>query len=124
MKSILIVEDDSDIRKQLAAILEMEGYIVHQTGNGREALDFLLQLPASKLPGCIILDLMMPVMDGKKFLETIEEEYEDRFKNIHIIVATAKGSPINPGSLPKAVIRIQKPFDLDQLYEVIEDCCK
>ena len=59
---ILVVDDDPDIRDSLREVLEDEGYDVASVGNGREALDYLKQ--ASPRPWVILLDLMMPVMDG------------------------------------------------------------
>jgi CheY-like chemotaxis protein len=122
-KQILVVEDDEDIREHVAQALIMEGYKVLTAENGKRALDILLALSDEELPGCMILDLMMPVMDGKKLIETIIQNYQDRFASIKILVATAKGSPINPASVPGAVERLQKPFDLKELYRVVEEHC-
>lgn len=123
-KGILVVEDDVDIRKQLVRALKDEGYTtVHVAGNGVEAFKILENLSDDEIPGCIILDLMMPEMDGIVFMDTIEKLHKDRYGKIKIIVATAKGSPINPEKIPNAVERIQKPFDLDELYRVVEIHC-
>jgi CheY-like chemotaxis protein len=122
-KQILIVEDDDDIRKQVDQALTLEGYRVLTAENGQRALEILLALSDEDLPGCMILDLMMPVMDGKKLIETIIQNYQDRFASIKILVATAKGSPINPATVPGAVERLQKPFDLEELYRVVEEHC-
>jgi DNA-binding response OmpR family regulator len=122
-KQILVVEDDEDIRKQVTQALKFEGYEVLTAPNGKRALELLLQLPAEELPGCMILDLMMPEMDGKTLIETMNENYRERFSEIKILIATAKGSPVNPDLIPGAVERIQKPFDLDELYRVVEEHC-
>src|SRR5579862_4602951 len=61
---ILIVDDDPDIRDSLKEVLEDEGYEVNGVANGREALDYLRKSPR---PCVILLDLMMPVMDGWQF---------------------------------------------------------
>lgn len=122
-KKVLIVEDDEDIRIQVERALTVEGYEVLIAENGKGALDILLNLPADNLPGCMILDLMMPVMNGITLLEKIESDYKERFAPVKILVATAKGSPINPTAVPGAVERIQKPFDLDELYRVVEEHC-
>ena len=63
---ILVVDDDPDIRDSLREVLEDEGYGTSCVANGREALDFLR---SGKRPCVILLDLMMPVMDGWQFLE-------------------------------------------------------
>jgi len=64
--TILVVEDDPGTRAGLVAFLESEGFAVHAAGNGREALDLLDGGAAA--PRLILLDLMMPVMDGWQFL--------------------------------------------------------
>jgi len=65
-KTILLVEDDTAMRTGLAYLLHSEGYAVVSTCNGREALEVLAA--ADEPPCLILLDLMMPVMDGWKFL--------------------------------------------------------
>ncbi len=122
-KQILIVEDDDDIREQVAQALKAEGYKVVTVENGRLALDFLLDLAPDNLPGCMILDLMMPEMDGVTLLDTIEKNYKERFAEIKVLIATAKGSPINPDAVPGSIERIQKPFELDELYRMVEEHC-
>ena len=61
---ILVVEDDGDVREALVQLLEFEGYRVTSATNGRDAID---QLRAGAAPNLILLDLMMPVMDGPQF---------------------------------------------------------
>lgn len=121
-KKILIVEDDDDIRKQVSKALRMEGYDVEPVANGRLALDYLEALPKSELPGCVILDLMMPEMDGISLMGKLSAQPE-KYGEMKILIATAKGSPVDPESVPGAVERIQKPFDLDELYAVVEKHC-
>lgn len=123
-KGILIVEDDVDIKRQVIRALKDEGYTtIYEASNGIEAFKILSDLSDDKLPGCIILDLMMPEMDGITFMETIEKIHKDRYGKIKVIVATAKGSPIDPQKIPNAVERIQKPFELEELYRVVELYC-
>lgn len=122
-KQIMIVEDDEDIRNQVLQALQFEGYQVIPAANGKRALEILLSLPTDDIPGCMILDLMMPEMDGATLIKTIEQNYSDRFSGMKIIIATAKGSPVNPTSIPGAIERIQKPFDLDELYSAVEKHC-
>lgn len=121
-KSILIVEDDKDIRDQVAQALQVEGYNLLLSENGKQALDLLKSLDKQDLPGCMILDLMMPVMDGFALMDAINRDYP-QFASIKILVATAKGSPVNPERVPSAVERIQKPFELDELYLAVEKHC-
>jgi len=65
-RSVLLVDDDAAIRDALTELLVDEGFVVHCTVNGREALDWLRHAPEP--PQAILLDLMMPVMDGRTLL--------------------------------------------------------
>jgi CheY-like chemotaxis protein len=117
---ILVVDDDEDIRRNLVSALRFEGYYTKEAPNGQVAIDLLAALTPSEWPCLILLDLMMPVMDGVRFLKVVNQEHREWLK-IPIIVNTAKGSMTMPNeNLPGAIDRIQKPVDLDSLYEVIE----
>ena len=114
---IMVVDDDEDLRTHLIRALELEKYEVLQAPGGRLALELLGSLPLDRLPGCIVLDLMMPEMDGLEFLDLIKTY--PHLKAIPIIVATAKGGEI---SLPTGVVRLSKPMTLDDLYRVVGEC--
>jgi CheY-like chemotaxis protein len=80
----LIIEDDPSARDILRRMLEGDGWQVAEAVNGREALEFV----AARLPSLILLDLMMPEMDGFEFLEELRRHPE--WKNIPVIVVTSK----------------------------------
>lgn len=122
-KPILVVEDDEDIRMNLVLALESEGYSVYEAENGKVAIDLLLSLSEDRLPSCIILDLMMPEMDGKEFVDTMARDHPALLAKLNIVVSTAKGSAIDPKVIAVAVERIQKPMDLDLLYQVVRKYC-
>ncbi len=82
---LILVDDDPDIRESLAGVLEDEGYRVVCLENGKEALDYL---ESNDAPCLILLDLMMPEMDGFEFAERVRQRVEWRF--IPIVVMTAK----------------------------------
>jgi CheY-like chemotaxis protein len=82
--SVLLVEDDADTREVMARTLDNAGWEVSEAGNGREALDQL----AREKPRLILLDLMMPVMDGFEFL--LEMRANADWQDIPVIVLTAK----------------------------------
>jgi len=82
--SVLLVEDDQPTREMMVRTLEKAGWQVSEAGNGREALD---QLDRQK-PKLILLDLMMPVMDGFDFL--MEMRANADWQDIPVIVLTAK----------------------------------
>jgi CheY-like chemotaxis protein len=113
---ILVVDDDPDIRESLREVLEDEGYEVACVGNGREALD---HLKAASPPPCVILlDLMMPVMDGWQFRR--EQKQIPEIANIPLVVITATGKrPV----LIDAAELVMKPLDLNRLFEAIERYC-
>jgi CheY-like chemotaxis protein len=119
-KNILIVEDEVDIRRQISEALNLEEYETFGVANGQEALEYLVNLNEIDYPACIILDLMMPIMDGRVFMQTVHERYKDKLGTIPIIVATAKGGLIEAENLPYAVQRIQKPFDIEELYMLVK----
>ncbi len=82
--SILVVDDDPALRVLLRRLLEREGYAVHEAENGRAALRRLREAP----PGLIVLDLMMPEMDGFDFVTAVRND--EAWRTIPIIVVTAK----------------------------------
>ena len=65
---VLVVDDDDGIRHALQQVFEDEGYEVSTASNGRDALDKIEQMGLAGPPCVIVLDLMMPVMDGREFL--------------------------------------------------------
>lgn len=118
-QTILIAEDDKDILDLYSRILSSKGYFVKAVSNGQEAIDTLLNLPETALPDCILLDLMMPVMDGRTFLETLESKYLKRFGKIPVLVSSA----LNEAScqdLPLAPKILSKPMKVKSLLDEIE----
>jgi PAS domain S-box-containing protein len=81
---LLIVEDDDDTRDVLARTLEKSGWVIQLAANGRAALDMMAQ----QRPNLILLDLMMPEMDGFQFVRAVEDE--PQWRDIPIVVLTAK----------------------------------
>jgi CheY-like chemotaxis protein len=115
---ILIVEDDFDIREALTQILEEEGYVVRGAANGREALDVANEGPAPKL---ILLDLMMPVMNGWQF--RAEQLKDPKLASVPVLVISA-----DPQVQPKAASLgvaglLKKPIALDDLLQAVKTHC-
>lgn len=81
---VLVVEDDCDVRNMIKRMLEKEGWKVAEADNGRAALDSI----AKSVPQLILLNLMMPVMDGLEFLEELRKHRE--WRSIPVVVLTAK----------------------------------
>lgn len=114
-KSILVVEDNKEIQDSLKLALEIEGYHVFAADNGREALDQLSKIPT---PCIILLDLMMPVMNGWEFVEEISKDL--MLSTIPIVVVSAFG---DKKGTPKSSGYIQKPIDLDALLDTVSKHC-
>jgi CheY-like chemotaxis protein len=112
---ILVVDDDPDIRSSLVDALASEGYQAHAVANGKEALD---RLRASAPPCLILLDLMMPVMDGWRFLA--EAETDPALAAIPVVVITASCEQRND---VRTRVMIPKPFRIDTLLEVVAQLC-
>jgi len=106
--SVLLVDDDVGALSALADILSMEGYDVSTATNGREALDYLRHSPSPRL---IILDLVMPVMDGWQFLNA--KKNDPNFSRLPVVVVSALDSDVDA----RAVIR--KPVDVEQLLTLV-----
>lgn len=115
-RSILIIEDDEDILDMLKISLEMEGYQVSIAKNGREGLEILPQMPK---PCLILLDLMMPVMDGWAFAEALGKDTV--LAAIPVVVVTAFAEKV--GSPTQASAVIKKPIDLDLLFRIVGKYC-
>lgn len=115
-KSILVVEDDQDIRDTLGQMLELEGYEVTSAANGQEALAALERIPS---PCLILLDLMMPVMNGWEFLERRKEH--TAFATIPVVVVSAAGDRAQSAV---ASGYIKKPIDWDGLMKFVTEYCR
>ena len=116
LPTVFIIEDDVDTRDMLGRFLELEGYRVQLASNGRQALDLLKSDPRANV---IVLDLMMPVMDGWEFRRRQVEDA--RLKDIPTIVVSAAGrerlAQINADAY------ISKPVDMDELLERVSQFC-
>jgi len=112
---ILIVEDDDDIREALTQILELEGYVVREAANGREALDICAREPNPRL---ILLDLMMPVMDGWQF--RAEQMKNPNLSKVPVVVISADASVHEKVATFGAASVLPKPISLDRLLRAVE----
>ncbi len=114
MSRILVVEDDVAIRRLAHDLLSDEGYEVATACTGQEALDLLAEW-YPECPDLILLDLMMPVMDGETFYRHLPSEA----RSIPILVLSgSRGAREAAMRLGAAII--QKPFDLDDLLQRVE----
>lgn len=120
---MLIVEDDADIREQLQMIIEDEGYSVHACNDGVEALEYLQSMNVDDYPRCILMDLMMPRMNGAELYQALQSDHG--MKTIPVVLATARGEREKaPEAFPPGIERINKPMDIDDLIKVLEKHCR
>jgi CheY-like chemotaxis protein len=113
--SVLVVEDDEDIVENLKLLLESEGLRVDSAPDGRAALDALAR--ADHLPSVILLDLMMPVMDGFEFREA--QLADPRIASVPVVLMTADGHLSAKTARIGAAGAIGKPFDIDALLRLV-----
>ncbi|MBI4371900.1 MAG: response regulator [Elusimicrobia bacterium] len=122
MARILIVDDQPEIVELLGMSLTRDGHAVSSAANGREALAAMgiePSAPEAALPEIVLLDVMMPVMDGYQLNQRLQTE--PRAKGVPIIVMTARGQKMRDLFLaaPNVAAYLQKPFDPKTLRELI-----
>lgn len=114
-RGVLVVEDDRDIRESLKLVLEMEGFHVSAATNGREALDMLERLDR---PCVILLDLMMPVMNGWEFLQHMQSDTVIATIPVVVVSAIAERARARP-----IAAYVKKPVDINVLIQLVERYC-
>ena len=114
---VLVVEDDADILRAVVQVLEDEGIAVQAAENGRTALA-ALRAPGASRPCLILLDLMMPVMDGWAF--RAEQLRDPALSDIPVIVLTADGNAAEKATLLNGAGALRKPVELLTLLEAIQ----
>ncbi len=109
-----MVDDDPDILEALSEILEAEGFAIRQARNGQEALKLLEKLR----PNLILLDLMMPVMDGWEFAERVRRRPD--WAQIPVIVLSADRNIGGKARELGALGYLAKPFELSELLNLVQ----
>jgi CheY-like chemotaxis protein len=112
-KSVLIVEDDRDIREVLCELLELEGYIVHTAINGRDGVERVSQLYDLDL---VMVDYRMPYMDGYEF--RLAQLQDKRLAHIPTILMSADSS-FAPKITKAFTAFLAKPLCMDSVIEVV-----
>ena len=115
---VLIVEDDEDLREMMAQLLTLEGFDAATVANGREALDYLRH--NSTVPDVILLDLMMPVMDGWEFRR--RQKADPDIAPVPVIVLSALDQA-RAANLD-ATAFLKKPLDFDRLLTLVRTHCR
>jgi len=111
---VMVVEDDPAVRETVQAVLEDEGYRVIPAGNGREALDRLREVAA---PSLILLDLMMPVMDGWQLRAELARD--PLLSLIPVVVMSADARVEQKAKALSVAAILQKPVTLDHLLDTV-----
>ncbi len=111
---VLVVDDDPDILEALSEILEAEGFQIRRARHGKEALERLEPEP----PQLILLDLMMPVMDGWEFAQQLR--LRSPLQDIPIIVLSADRNVGTKAREIGAVGHLAKPFELNELLNLVQ----
>ena len=119
-KAILVIDDDAGIREVLSDVLADEGYTVATAANGREALGYLKQHGNSP-PGLILLDLMMPVMDGWAFLDAYAAD--STLPSAPVVVLSANLAATGGEHRDDVLLYLRKPLDLERLLETVSRWC-
>jgi CheY-like chemotaxis protein len=114
-RRILVVEDDLATREVMAMLLGAEGYRVTTADDGRAALE---QLRHDSHPDLIVLDLMMPVMDGWEFRN--EQLADPQLSDIPVVVCSAAGPLRQHAASLKASAYLDKPVDPSELVAVVQ----
>lgn len=118
-KSVLLVDDDDDLRESLGLLLEMRGYAVALATDGEDALE---KIRAGLDPCLIVLDLMMPRMDGFQFRE--EQARDERLREIPVVVCSAVFDAEAVAEQLRVNHYLTKPIDLNALLGLIRHYCE
>jgi CheY-like chemotaxis protein len=116
---VLVVDDDLEIRETVRQVLESEGYQVAAASDGAEALDLL---HGGVVPRLILLDLMMPIMNGWQLREALRGDA--KLETIPIVVFTGAGNAAANAESLQAAGYITKPVDLEPLLACVARFCR
>src|SRR4029077_9761746 len=110
-KMVLLVEDDVEIRDILQDLLEAEGYDVVPASHGKQALEFLEGVRGGKLPDLMVLDMMMPLVDGGQVLATMKSDPVLSSVPVVVLSAVARERPAGASAFLRKPIPLQKLVD-------------
>ena len=115
--TVLVVDDDPNIRRMIVAALRREGYEFLEAPNGREALDVM----KAQHPDVVVLDLMMPVLSGWDVLR--ERADDDELRSIPVIIISANRDPEVATAVAQGICAfLPKPFDIGALSALVRSC--
>lgn len=117
---VLVVEDEPDVRETIKEILQMEGFTVVTAENGQDALNVLTEFGK---PCLILLDLMMPVMNGWQFLEALKNGHQQLFASTPIVVVSAVADLTTVQAQYNCRV-MKKPANVQSLLALAHEYCK
>lgn len=112
---ILLVDDEPDLRECISELLEGAGYTVTQAENGKAALELL---KSGDKPKVIVLDYMMPVMNGKTFCENASQD--SQLRSIPIILLTAANVTAEAIEEMHVAVQLEKPIHIDKFLSAVK----
>lgn len=114
-RPLLVVDDDTDLREALEEVLRDAGFTVLGASNGREALEVLAR--ASPLPGLVLLDMMMPVLDGLGFAKEMQAVAE--WRHLPIVIFSASAGNEATAREVGACAYLRKPVEVEVLVATV-----
>jgi CheY-like chemotaxis protein len=117
-QTVLVIDDDREVRESLRTLLQLDG---HKVKTARDGQDALKQLRGGLRPSIILLDLMMPAMDGQHF--RAEQLRDPEFAHIPVVVLSGHYDPQQNAASLGAVASLRKPADIDTVLRLIEAHC-
>ena len=117
-ETVLVIDDDREVRESLRTLLQLDGYKVKTARDGQHALE---QLRGGLRPCIILLDLMMPAMDGQHF--RAEQLRDPQFAHIPVVVLSGHYDPQQNAASLGAAAYLRKPADINMVLRLIEAHC-
>ena len=117
---VLVVEDHDDVRDMLETLLAVDGYQVRTAAHGRQALESIEREP----PCVILLDVMMPVMDGVAFARALRGAADPAVAQTPIVLVTAVSDADKVRQQTGALDVIPKPIDMDKVVQTVGRLCR
>ena len=118
-RTVLVVEDDEVIGSCICDVAKSEGYVAERSADGADALAWLAA-HRDRGPSVLIVDLVMPNVDGWEFLERVRSD--PRLARVPVVIETAADVP--DAVLPAASVRLRKPFGVEELVAALEVCSR
>lgn len=120
MPKVMIIDDEKDLVYLLKVVLEKEGFEVIESFNGKEAYELLSKMKKADVPDAILLDVMMPEMDGYTFQSKLQEN--EKLNDIPVIILTARGQIKDLFEISSNVFAfLEKPFEPKNLVKMVKE---